>query len=258
MRATQDFAKADAPVVLSQLVLASVVGLILVPSLLVASARAAPPGIQNVPAVGWLGVGLLLTAWLIALASSLVRLVEGGATAFRRQILSEGPSNSREAHNLARWLVAFAEILLVQAILRPPLVVLLGGAFSPANAEALVAAITLAALLLVLIWVHRTARPLVETAARSTLDVFLASGAPDATIHAVAPPGATTIRPVRRATESATQLATRSGEATVAAEPVAPTLPEAGKETLLAPADTTVPDASATRRGGTKTLGGSR
>lgn len=258
MRPAQAPAHVDVSVIFLQLVVACIVGLILVASLLAAPARAASPGLQNLPAVGWLVVGLAASAWLITLAPKFVLLVADGVAAGRRRVLvNAAPGTPVEAHNLARWLVAFAEILVIQAMLRPPLVILVSSVMTQENAEAVVAAITVVALLLVLVWVHRSARPLVVTAARSTLDAFLASSDSDATVLATASPATTMHRRSILTGEAATR-STRGLDATVAARPEAPTLSEASSKTLFAPADHKVPDLDATRIDGPETLGGGR
>ncbi|HEX5416970.1 MAG TPA: hypothetical protein VFZ25_15005 [Chloroflexota bacterium] len=261
MRVTRDLRHDDVAVLLVQLVLASIAGLVLTPGVLDGPARAVPPGEENLVAAGWLAIGLAISAWLVVLAPAFARLLGDAVATYRRRLPGDAPGDlSASARHLARWLVAFGEILLIQAMLRPPLVVLLGAAaLSRANAEALVAALTLAVLLLVLVWVHRSARPLVATAARSTLDVFLASTNSDTTVLATSRLAATTQRRPQLTDEAATRPVPAL-EATVAAEPDAPTLPAVPGETLLAPSNATLVDPNATlpgfREDADRTLGG--
>ena len=260
MRATQDLRHADVSLVVAQLVLAGIVGLIVAPGLLADPARVAPIGPQNFFALSWFAISLLIGIWLVVLAPSFVHLVADPVASVRLRFQTNVPATAGdEAHNFARWLVVFGEILLAQAMLRPPLVVLLSGALSRANAEALVAALTLAILLLVLIWVHRSARPLVVTAARSTLDVFLASTDSDTTVLATPPPATTTHRRTGQTGEAATQAAplleaTRAADANLTA-----TLPQGVSEaTVPAPSDATIPDPDVTLHVGTEPRGGGR
>ena len=271
MRATQDLRQVDGSIVVAQFVLASIVGLILAPGLLADPARAASSGSDNLVALSWLVIGVLIGVWLVALAPSCVRLVADPVAAVRQRFHSTVPTTALdEAHNFARWVVAFGEILVIQAVLRPPLVVMLSGALAKANAEALVVALTLAVLLLVLVWVHQSARPLVVTAARSTLDVFLASTDSEATVLATALPATTTHRRSILTAEAATQPAPEL-EATRAAQPEAPTVLDAtdvidaptmldmrADKTMFAPGNQLSADADVTLHGGTETRGGGR
>ena len=265
MRATQDLRHSDVSIVVAQLVLAGIVGLIVAPGLLADPARAAPIGPPNLFALSWLAISLLIGIWLVVLAPSFVRLVADPVASVRLRFQANVPATAGdEAHNFARWLVAFGEILLAQAVVRPPLVALLSSVLTRGNAEALVAALTLAILLLVLIWVHRSARPLVVTAARSTLDVFLASTDSDTTVLATPPAATTTHRRSVPTGEAATQPAPplEAPRAAVPEAPTvldAPTLLDAGTEkTMLAPTDRTLVDPDVTLHGGTETLGGGR
>jgi hypothetical protein len=125
---------------------------------------------------------------------------------------------------VARLLLAVGYVVLVQAIVRRPLVATVGESAEPFVIEASFAAVVLVALVLLLSWVHHTARPLVEGLARSTLDALLAtSGSEAAAARAEA---ATTARvasapTVLRAVEE-TLPAAANGHRTLAATRTAP------------------------------------
>jgi hypothetical protein len=83
---------------------------------------------------------------------------------------------------IARLVVAAGYLVLVQAILRHPLVAVLGAGAEPFLIEAVFAVAALLVLMTLLGWLHRTAKPVVEGLAWVALDSALAtsgSGAPE-------------------------------------------------------------------------------
>lgn len=177
--ARTEFGRVDAWAVLLQILLVSTVGLVVAPALFGGPARVGPPGLQNEPAGGLLVVGLLASVWLIRLGHALVRLAEAALFSVEVRLRAEAPmAASTAARHFALWSIVFLEIVLIQAMLRPSLVILLSGTLSPDDGEGLLAALTLIPLFLLLNRMYRSARPLVESIARSFLDLLIAS--PDA------------------------------------------------------------------------------
>jgi len=96
-------------------------------------------------------------------------------------------SNHQTTREIARLMVAAAYLVLVQAILRHPLVAVLGTDAEPFLVEALVGIFALLVLLMLLGWIYRAARPLLEGLAWVALDAtFATSVSEEATRAAVA------------------------------------------------------------------------
>ncbi len=86
--------------------------------------------------------------------------------------------SERATRELAGLLVAVVCIVLVQAILRRPLVAVFGVGAEAFVVEAVVGIVALLTLLLVLSWAYAIARPLVEGLARTALDTAFVTSAP--------------------------------------------------------------------------------
>jgi hypothetical protein len=125
--------------------------------------------------------------------------------------------NDRTAAEIARLLVAAGYVVLLQAILRHPLVAVFGASADPFLVEAAIGGLALLAVLGLLSWIYTVARPLLERVARATLDAALVT-APSAEASATgateAIPSAATIlsprTPADEDAESATVLSPRT------------------------------------------------
>lgn len=170
----------------------------------------------------WLGLALLVSAGLLAPTRPLASMLA--------QALSRLPGQGRQTSALARtttretaWLiVAAAYLVLVQAILRHPLVAVFGQSAAPFLVEATFAIFALLVLLVLLGWMYRAARPLVEDAAREALDAtFVTASEPsDQTTTAQPAKPSRTPRPELATTVEApilTEVATNRAATTVLA-----------------------------------------
>lgn len=163
---------------LTQVVVVALLGLVALPALLA-------PDLPPAPSVGqplsltaglWLAGAVLLGIWLLALVPSLATRIAGlvdGLQLAPAPAMDERPDTSVAATVAARWLIAVGEVVLIQAMLRRPLVAFLGVVADPTTVDATFAATTLILLLLILIWLHRSARPLVEAATWQALDTLI-------------------------------------------------------------------------------------
>jgi hypothetical protein len=135
----------------------------------------------------WLGLALLLSMCLLASTRPLVSVVA--------QALSRLPGQASRTSAVVRattretgWLiVATAYLVLIQAILRHPLVAAFGQSAAPFLVEATFAIFALLVLLVLLGWMYRAARPLVEGAAREALDATFVTAAPERPEEASSP-----------------------------------------------------------------------
>ena len=135
-------------------------------------------GSPATPAIVWLVGALVISVWLVvsgpALAAGTTHLLErlvapDGASAERRSVTRAG------AGVAAGWIVAVVEVVLIQAVLRRPVVLVVGTLTDPSTVDAAFAAGTLILLILLLIWLHRSTRPLVEAATWQALDALVAT-----------------------------------------------------------------------------------
>lgn len=72
-------------------------------------------------------------------------------------------------------MIAAAYLVLIESILRHPLVAVVGAESEPFLIEAVVAVIALLLLFVLLGWIYRAARPIIEELAWQTLDAALAT-----------------------------------------------------------------------------------
>jgi hypothetical protein len=95
-------------------------------------------------------------------------------------------SNQQATQEIARLIVAAAYLVLVQAILRHPLVAVLGTDAEPFLVEALLGILALLVLLVLLSWIYRAARPLLEGVAWVALDATFATSESEEATRAAA------------------------------------------------------------------------
>jgi hypothetical protein len=188
----------SAPVV--QLIAAGAVGLLVAPGVLapddLGAAGSAQRAAQAAHAPGWgevvwLLVAVLVVGWLAALFPLLGRALD------RR--LSRLPLPSTDASAdlplLARLALGAGYVVLIQAVLRRPLVRVLGPSFERFVVEAAFGAVMLLLLFGLLVALHRTVRPLVAGFAWVVLDTaFATSGSATAPADPVVPPNGATRR----------------------------------------------------------------
>jgi hypothetical protein len=125
----------------------------------------------------WLVLATATGVWLIALAPVF-------AAALRRLLVrvsarsGRTPLEHQASVEIARLLLAAGYVVLVQAIVRRPLVGVIGVDAEPFVVEACLATLALLALILLLGQLHHAGRPLIEGLAWSTLDALLATTDP--------------------------------------------------------------------------------
>lgn len=154
----------------AQTVVAALLGLVALPLVLAEDPGA--PTTQLTSAI-WLLAGVAVSVWLLAMVPSLASALgqrfagsDGGVGASPRAT----PAGAEVA---ARWLVAVGEVIVIHAILRRPVAEIFGTTATRATVDAAFAAGTLVLLLIILIWLHHTARPLIEAATWQVLDTFV-------------------------------------------------------------------------------------
>lgn len=165
--------KLSATLAFAQVAVAGLLGLVALPTLFRGTSDGGV-GSLRIPLVAdaWLVVGLGLSGWLLALAPSLASTI---AHLLERLDLRQGRVVGQQVAigSVARLIVAVVDVAIVQAILRRPVVAVLGDAAAPSTVDATFAAGTLILLILILIWLHQSARPLIEAVAWQALDAIV-------------------------------------------------------------------------------------
>lgn len=258
--------KLSATLAFAQMAVAGLLGLMAVPTLFGGTndGRLGGPPLPIV-AEAWLVAGIGLSIWLLALAPSLASAIAHELARLEtREAVVKGQRAAIGA--VARLIVAVLDVAIIQGILRRPVVWVLGVAATPSTIDATFAASTLTLLILILIWLHQSARPLVESVAWQALDAIVpttgsgqsTSFADDAdTVLATIPgqtqSGDTASILARSAGAEAPTLAALGGDATRPA-PRGPG-PDSRDSTIAAvPAEETVADDTATRPAPTSSL----
>jgi hypothetical protein len=198
----------------AQVVAAAALGLVGLPALLADSRAALQDWI-------WLSLAVACAIWLIVLAPAMARVL---AQLVSR--LQDARDGDRVVNALAvGWLVvAVLEVLVIQAILRRPLVRVVGIQLEPYAVEVSVAAAALLVLLVLLARLHQTARPLVEGLVWSALNTVLATTGSDANAASPTRPDPTassrafTVVADERPAAGAAQTQAAGAEQTVTAE----------------------------------------
>ncbi len=126
----------------------------------------------------WLGTALAITILLLALLPSLSQLLAAGLARLSAALASpDVPSSATfktaELLVVARLLVLAAELLIVQAVLRRPIALVLGGDRQVATVEAGIAAGALFLIFPLLVWTYQTTRPMVQAATLRALDAAI-------------------------------------------------------------------------------------
>jgi hypothetical protein len=116
----------------------------------------------------WLVIAVLTAVCLLGL---LPRLSRPLATTLGRQVPSASTVTPSQVRLSVQLVVLGVLLVIVQAILRRPLALLIGGAeFSAASLEAVVAATALTLVLALLVWLYQSARPLVQAVTARAID----------------------------------------------------------------------------------------
>jgi hypothetical protein len=160
-------------------------------------------------AVVWLALSVVLCIALIVPTRTLATTL---ATGLLRLPGRARPSAvaQRASTEIARLVVAATYLVLMQAILRHPLVVVFGAEAEPFLVEALVAVVALLILLALLGWIYQAAKPIIEDLAWNALDAAFATSASEEAVRA-----ASTIGPAVSSTRVAP---TPTPDATLARE----------------------------------------
>src|SRR5713226_466105 len=185
----------------------------------------------------WLGIALAITILLLALLPSLSQLLAAGLARLSAALASpDVPSSATfktaELLVVARLLVLAAELLIVQAVLRRPIALVLGGDRQVATVEAGIAAGALFLIFPLLVWTYQTTRPMVQAATLRALDAAIptigsAVLAEPVTrgSHIVAPPS---VRQPTPLADDATAISSPRDDRTVVA-------PRDGDKTVVSP-----------------------
>ncbi|MBV9583104.1 MAG: hypothetical protein JO057_31340 [Chloroflexi bacterium] len=150
----------------------------------------------------WLVVAVVDSCAVIALLFQLSRPL---ASALGQSL---GSASVSQTALLARLLMFGLALVTTQAILRHPIAVILGADGSSVSIESGIAAAALAAVLVTLVWVYQTARPMVQTVTLRAIDAAI----PTTAAALTAEPTRTSISvmssgPIPSATDAATLIA---------------------------------------------------
>src|SRR5579883_2187958 len=163
-----------------QVIIAVILGRFVLPSVVDAGGAQGGGlgGAISIALLAWLIAAVLISAWLVASGPALAR---GTAQLLGRLVSLDGGSDSRPGVTrvgtsvAAGWIAALIDVVLIQAVLRQPVVAVFGTLTDPLTVDAAFAAGTLILLIVLLIWLHRTTRPLVEAATWQALDAIIAT-----------------------------------------------------------------------------------
>jgi hypothetical protein len=130
----------------------------------------------------WLAIAIFMSVYLLAIA--LPRLSRPLAVELGSRVASTaaGPTVTPSQSLLVAQLVVLGALLvIVQAILRRPLALLLGGGERGSGSiEAAIAATVLALVLALLVWLYQSARPLMQSVTLRAIDAAIPTVAPAA------------------------------------------------------------------------------
>jgi hypothetical protein len=122
----------------------------------------------------WLAIAVVLSVYLLAVAWP--RLSRWLALELGRRFMTSasGPTvTPSQIRLVARLVVLGVLLVIVQAILRRPLALLLGGEPGSASFEAAIAATVLALILGLLVWLYQSARPLMQSYTLRAIDAAI-------------------------------------------------------------------------------------
>jgi hypothetical protein len=183
----------------------------------------------------WLIVAIALVVWVLFQTPAVVAWLELGLRRLPETPISGGGTARKPP--IAELVVAVAALVLIQAILRKPLVLVLGGLRDPSSLEAGYAAVGLAALLILLQLLFRAARETMQAQARRALDVVVPTTRSEiavAVASATTAPPRTVIRNRRSAPPAEATVASfapdptvasTAGDSTIASSEPLPTMP---------------------------------
>jgi hypothetical protein len=118
----------------------------------------------------WLALATATSVYLLVLMPRFSQLL---ADQLGRRLEAAQAIPPSQIRLLARLFLFAVVIDLIQSILRRPVALLLGGERSAAPVEAVVAAVALALLLALLVWIYQTARPIVQSMTLRAIDAAI-------------------------------------------------------------------------------------
>jgi len=121
-------------------------------------------------ALAWLVVAIALAVCVLVLVPRLSRPV---AFALQAQLSSSSAVTPSQTRLVAQLLVVGIALLVVQAMLRRPLSLVLGGQLGATTYEASIAATGLTLVLAIAVWLYQTARPVVQAATLRAIDAAI-------------------------------------------------------------------------------------
>lgn len=194
--------------------------------------------------VVWLVAAVVVAICLLLLIPRLSRPVALGMQAQLASSSGVTPSQTRLA---AQLLVVGITLLLVQAILRRPLSLVLGGQIGATTYEASVAATGLTLVLAIAVWLYETARPVVQAATLRAIDAAIPTveAAPLAEPTRTLSPADATLRTPAATFEPTLRAPSAAGDATIRRGAIEqPTLRSPAAEEATIPAASADPDAT--------------
>ena len=175
----------------------------------------------------WLVAAVVLAVCLILLIPRLSRPV---AFALQAQLSSSSAVTPSQTRLVAQLIVVGITLLVVQAILRRPLSLVLGGQIGANTYEASIAATGLTLVLAIAVWLYQTARPVVQAATLRAIDAAIPTvetaplaeptrtlGPDEATVRAPVSPADATLRAPAVADEPTQRVPLSVDEATIRA-----------------------------------------
>jgi hypothetical protein len=142
----------------------AVVGLVALPLVF----GAAP--LRALTVAGWLVGAVLLSVVLVVLVP---RLSAALSESLRPGIANYSDVTPSQTRLVSRLLILGLMLVISQAILRRPLAMVISGEPSAASVEAGIAALVLAVVLALLVWLYQTARPVVQAVTLRAIDAAI-------------------------------------------------------------------------------------
>jgi len=142
----------------------AVIGLIALPLAFGAATLSA------VTLAGWLLAAVVLSVVLLALVP---RISAWMVDALKPRIAGYSEVTPSQTRLVSRLLLFGLMVVIAQAILRRPLALVISGAPSAASVEAGIAALALALVLALLVWLYQTARPMVQAFTLRAIDAAI-------------------------------------------------------------------------------------
>jgi hypothetical protein len=154
----------------SAVVIVAVVGVCAVIGLIALPLAFGTAPLSAVTLAGWLFAAVLLSVVLLALVPRLSASMVG---ALDPRVGGYSEVTPSQTQLVSRLLLLGLMVVIAQAILRRPLALVISGEPSAASVEAGIAALALALVLALLMWLYQTARPMVQAFTLRAIDAAI-------------------------------------------------------------------------------------